>query len=169
MAVQVTKSPSPIFPSGRTTKIFLGGSIEMGKAIDWQTKISDTIKRIFKDSNEHYIEVINPRRDDWDSSWKQVPQRGTQFDDQVMWEQMGQDCASVKVYYFAKDTISPITLLELGKYGSSSDTIVYVDPNYERRGNVIIHCRQYGIEWCEDEHLWTQKVVGALKRHSKSG
>ena len=45
-------------------KIFLAGSIDMGKAEDWQTRVADLLK------NKSVI-LFNPRRDDWDSSWEQ--------------------------------------------------------------------------------------------------
>ena len=54
---------SPLSPE--SISVFLAGSIEMGKAEDWQ---SETIKAL---SDLENIEVFNPRRDDWDSSWKQ--------------------------------------------------------------------------------------------------
>ncbi len=47
------------------TIVFLGGSIEMGKAIDWQTEYANRLK------NVDNLTVLNPRRDDWDSSWIQ--------------------------------------------------------------------------------------------------
>jgi len=39
--------------------IFLAGSIEMGKAEDWQKKVESLLK------NENIV-IFNPRRDDWD-------------------------------------------------------------------------------------------------------
>lgn len=41
--------------------IFLAGSIEMGKAENWQKRIVDEL------SDKGYT-FFNPRRDDWDSS-----------------------------------------------------------------------------------------------------
>jgi hypothetical protein len=41
--------------------IFLAGSIEMGKAIDWQTSITKTLIKEFEN-----IYIVNPRRKDWD-------------------------------------------------------------------------------------------------------
>lgn len=44
--------------------IFLAGSIEMGSAELWQ----DVVKDALADTD---CVLLNPRRDDWDSSWKQ--------------------------------------------------------------------------------------------------
>ena len=44
--------------------IFLAGTIDMGNSIDWQT---ETIKRLA----DRDVNVFNPRRDGWDSSWVQ--------------------------------------------------------------------------------------------------
>jgi len=53
--------------------LFMGGSIDMGEAEDWQTRLEKDLD-IFDD-----LILLNPRRDDWDSSWVQDPTSGTQF------------------------------------------------------------------------------------------
>lgn len=126
-------------------RLFLGGSIEMGRAENWQEK---TVALLDKNGYNNLI-ILNPRRDDWDSSWGQSPIPGTKFFEQVQWELIAQEKSDIICYYFAKDTISPITLLELGLYGARKDKkiVVYVDDKYERRGNVIITCDMYNITW----------------------
>lgn len=46
--------------------VFLAGSIEMGKASDWQQKLIDDLSDLPDD-----LVLLNPRRKDWDSSWVQ--------------------------------------------------------------------------------------------------
>lgn len=118
----------------------------MGKAEMWQDRVIDQFKDV-------RVIFMNPRRDDWDSSWTQSPSYGTQFNQQVKWELEMQDLADIHVYYFAKDTMSPITLLELGVYGGRNpkSTVVYVDPEYARRANVIMTCTHLGIA-CTGEY-----------------
>lgn len=132
----------------RGTKLFLGGSIEMGKAEKWQEK---TVACLSKNNYNNLI-ILNPRRDDWDSSWDQSPIPGTKFYEQVQWELLAQEQSQIICYYFAKETLSPITLLELGLFGLRKDKkiIVYVDQNYLRRGNVIMTCDMYNINWCSN-------------------
>ena len=125
-------------------KIFLGGSIEMGKAIDWQKRLT---QELIDNSNED-LDILNPRRDDWDSSWSQDPYESEKFIEQVNWEMNAQELSDLCIYYFAKDTMSPITLLELGKYHDKA--LVYVDLKYQRHGNVVLFCKKYGIPYFED-------------------
>jgi hypothetical protein len=47
-------------------KVFLAGSIEMGKAENWQSKLTNYIESLGKD-----IVIYNPRRDDWNPCWEQ--------------------------------------------------------------------------------------------------
>lgn len=42
--------------------IFMAGSIEDNKAIDWQAQLANAL------INEDVI-LFNPRRDEWDSTW----------------------------------------------------------------------------------------------------
>ena len=100
---KVIKAPESI--KGVTNGVFLAGSIEMGKAIDWQTEITNKCKR-------EDITIFNPRRDDWDSSWKQTI-KNKQFREQVEWEINALDQAEKIVIYFDPKTKSPITLMEL--------------------------------------------------------
>ena len=132
------KAPNPLIQDD-TKKIFLGGSIEMGKAEKWQDKLIQLFSRVSG------VTFWNPRRDDWDASWVQDPTPGTQFHEQVSWELNAQEEADAIVYYFAPDTMSPITLLELGVYSNSGKVIVCCPDGYERKGNVIITCKHIGV------------------------
>lgn len=113
----------------------------MGKAEDWQTRLAG----YFNDSR---VTFWNPRRDDWDSSWVQDPSEGTQFHEQVAWELAAQDDADFIVYYFDPDTQAPITLLELGSYGTKNpkNVIVCCPEGYFRKGNVVMFCNHHGVK-----------------------
>lgn len=120
--------------------LFLAGSIEMGKAEPWQAKIVDALKDV-KD-----LFIFNPRRDNWDPSWKQET-TNYEFVRQVKWEREGLEQAGITVFYFDPETISPITLLELGRYGPDANSCcVCCPPEYFRRGNVEIFCEDNNIE-----------------------
>ena len=121
--------------------LFLGGSIEMGKAEDWQTSLSKTLEDV-------PVVILNPRRDDWDSSWEQ-DFKNPQFREQVEWELAAQEYADLRVYYFSPGTQSPITLLELGAF-KDKECIVCCPEGYWRKGNVDILCKRYGIPMCRD-------------------
>ena len=124
--------------SDKSTKIFLAGSIEMGKAEDWQAMIPE----LFKDRND--LTFFNPRRDDWDSSWEQK-ESNPQFNYQVNWELDHLDKADIIFMYFSPETKSPISLLELGLYATSCKMMVCCPDNFYRKGNVDIVCALYDI------------------------
>ena len=117
--------------------IFLAGSIEMGKAINWQDKIVEALK------DEKDLVILNPRRDNWDSSWKQTIDNPN-FVEQVDWELEGIGDADLVVFYFDPETISPITLMELGTC-KNKKAVVCCPDGYFRKGNVDIFCKKYRI------------------------
>lgn len=123
------------------TTIFLAGSIEMGKAERWQDRL---IKAL--DYRDNLI-FFNPRRADWDNSWKQDPTPGTQFHEQVTWELDHIQSADIAVFYFDPETQSPITLLELGVAISDTwqQTIVCCPDGYFRKGNVVLTCARFNV------------------------
>lgn len=122
--------------------MFLGGSIEMGTAENWQ----DRLAKEFSEYSDELV-ILNPRRIDWDSSWTQDPTPGTQFHEQVSWELSSQEDADICVYYFDPKTTSPITLMELGAFGRYADSYVVVccPPDYFRYGNVAVFCDKYEL------------------------
>lgn len=127
-----------IKPPFRKVSIFLAGSIEMGVAEDWQSKIEEELK-------DYNITIYNPRRDSWDSSWEQSI-HNPQFREQVEWELDHLDKADIIVMYFDENTKSPISLLELGLYASSGKLIVYCPDGFWRKGNVDIVANRYDIK-----------------------
>ena len=135
--MKVYKAPEKYELSIADKAIFLAGSIEMGKAEDWQSKVIKALE------NTDYI-ILNPRRDDWDSSWKQDISN-PQFYEQVTWELEALDMADVIIMHFVPDTMSPISLLELGLHANSGKLLVSCPEGFWRRGNVEIVCETYGI------------------------
>lgn len=137
MTVQVIKATEPLTKIENSYTLFLGGSIEMGAAENWQDRLT-------KDLQDSNLTILNPRRDDWDSSWVQDPTPGTQFETQVSWELEAQEIATICAYYFADGTKSPITLLELGLFVDNIP-VVHCTPKFWRYGNVKVTCDRYGI------------------------
>lgn len=129
------KAPSP---PGLQVRIFLAGSIEMGLAEQWQERVVKAM------SGASDLVILNPRRDDWDSSWEQRADN-PQFSEQVSWELDMLDAADIVVMYLAADTRSPISLLELGLCARSGKLKVCCPEGFWRRGNVEVVCRRYQI------------------------
>ena len=117
--------------------IFLAGSIEMGNAEEWQ----EVIIKTFADSE---VVFLNPRRKDWDSSWKQSKD-DPKFSEQVNWELDGLSECDLVVVYFDPKTQSPITMMELGIFGPIKHTVVYCPDGFWRKGNIDIVCERFGI------------------------
>jgi hypothetical protein len=122
--------------------VFLAGSIEMGKAEEWQQKFLGKVS----DFPNNWV-FLNPRRKDWDSSWEQ-PITNPNFFQQVDWELTLLEKADYKIFYFADNTISPVTLMELGHYGGYNSYVI-CGKNYLRRGNVEIFCYRNNISMYE--------------------
>jgi len=122
--------------------LFLSGSIEQGKAENWQERLTEHLKDLD-------IVVYNPRRDDWDATWEQRIDFD-RFREQVEWELYHIEIADVVAVYFEPTTKSPITLLELGILSQQkpSSTIVFCPEGFWRKGNVDIVCRRYKITNC---------------------
>jgi len=118
-------------------KIFLAGSIEMGKAENWQPMMEEALGA--------NTLIMNPRRDDWDSSWEQKKEN-QKFNDQVTWELFHLEKADWIVMYFAPGTISPISLLEFGLHAKSGKLLVCCPEGFQRKGNVDIVCERYKIQ-----------------------
>ena len=130
------KAPNQINHKEHT--IFLAGSIEMGVAENWQDKVVKLLK------NTGWT-ILNPRRDDWDSSWKQSIDN-EQFKEQVEWELDAQERADMILMYFDPKTKSPISLLELGLFIRSEGIIVVCPDGFWRKGNVDIVCKRYRVK-----------------------
>ena len=144
--IKPPKSKRPKYPT-----LFLAGSIEMGKAKDWQQEIQNALKN-------HAVSIFNPRRDDWDSSWEQSIHHA-QFRGQVEWELYHLEAARYKVFYFDPETKAPITLLELGLMADKVGTMVCCPAGYWRKGNVDIVCNKHGIP----TYTNLEQLIGILK------
>jgi hypothetical protein len=140
--------------------VFLAGSVDMGYAENWQQPLTDTLVS----DTDCYI--LNPRRDDWDSSWEQN-KNNAQFYEQVTWELDGLERANVVALYFSEKSKAPISLLELGLHANNdygdSKVIAYCHENFYRKGNVDVVCQRYGISMFEDVDAWVVGIKNKLR------
>lgn len=163
--IQISKPPEtlPVDKTGQMIKIFLAGSIEMGKAVDWQTRLTNDLSKT--DFNLH---VLNPRRDDWDSSWEQSIDNA-QFREQVEWELTGLELSDIVALYFDGDTKSPISLLELGLHVRGEKTIIYCPDEFWRKGNVDVTATFYGVPVYTDYKSWLTAILKKCLKETKRG
>lgn len=115
--------------------IFLAGTTT---APDWREPLITSLSHA-------PITIINPLRQDWDSSWIEDEAMGP-FREQVQWELDMQEKADLMVIYFGPNTDAPVSLLELGLCARSGKALVVCDPGYRKRGNVQIICGRYGVQ-----------------------
>lgn len=132
----------PIYPPLYERSLFLAGSIEMGDAQDWQDVVARELEDVIGI-------ILNPRRDEWDSSWEQSIDN-PKFREQVEWELTMMEKATYIAMYFDPNTKSAISLLELGVHAHSKKLIVACPDGFWRKGNVDIVCQRYGIPQVPD-------------------
>lgn len=135
--------PANITERTRTKpSVFLAGTIDMGdeRFKTWQSDFALQLKEKYH--------IFNPRRIDWDSTWKQDFEN-PQFFQQVMWELNALTQSDVIIINFLPGSKSPISLLELGKYGGNDQqrhkVYVLCPYGYEKKGNVDVFCHVHGI------------------------
>ncbi len=150
---QILKPPTPLSFDRTMPSVFLAGSIEMGEADDWQRDF----ERGLEDTQ---AVILNPRRDDWDASWKQSASDAN-LRAQVTWELDAQEAATCIAMYFDPKTKAPITLLELGLFARSDKVIVCCPDGYWRKGNVEIVCARYRVPMVQTR---TELLAGVRQR-----
>lgn len=137
----------PVFrykPTGLVKpSLFLAGSIEMGLAFDWQAKVCEQLDKAMSI-------IFNPRREGWDTSWKQSIDEPN-FNAQVTWEMQMIEQADLVMIYLDPETKSPITLAELGLVAAMKPSQVHLccPEGFWRKGNVDMICERYGIRTYE--------------------
>ncbi|MFV0625359.1 nucleoside 2-deoxyribosyltransferase domain-containing protein [Sphingomonas sp. ac-8] len=135
---QLITSPAPLPQDHSRPRIFLAGSIDMGKASDWQAEFVAALADLD-------VTILNPRRADWNPAWK--PEAGNpQFREQVEWELRALEAADVIVLYLAPGTQSPVSLLEMGLHARSGKLVLLCPPGFWRKGNVDITAELYGVQ-----------------------
>jgi len=131
--MEVYKAPEKYPNDGKFT-IFLGGSIEQGKA--WGDYLTSKLS-----SYNFDIRILNPRRDDYDAGQKQTIDN-PYFKEQVTWELDGLDRSDLIVMFLQEDTLSPISMMEIGLYINTLDwnkqMIICCPPKFWRRGNIEV-------------------------------
>lgn len=109
--------------TGRDHQLFLAGGIT--NCSDWQSEMIGLL--------EDFDGVIfNPRRRQW-------PRDSESLSEQIHWEQTHLDRSHLRLFWFAQETVCPITLFELGNaLGKSQSIVIGADPNYCRREDLKI-------------------------------
>lgn len=134
--------------------IFLAGTIDMGNSIDWQKEVINGLK-------DYDVELYNPRRESWDSSWEQTIEN-EQFKHQVDWELTHLEKCDLVVMFLAPNSMSPISLLELGLF--KEKIIICCPDGFYRKGNVDVVADRYNIPVFEDFDSFLIEIKCQLDR-----
>jgi len=124
----IIEAPNEVYSidNHKNAKIFLAGGISGCE--DWQSYIISELKDIPD------ITIYNPRR-------KNFPINDTgEAEAQISWEFNHLRDADMIIFWFAKGSLNPIVLYELGMHGNSRDTaiMIVIDPEYLRKQDVMI-------------------------------
>lgn len=141
--MELIHAPEDYSPTLTQPVVFLAGSIEMGKADDWQADLAEKFKHLD-------VTLLNPRRPDWDDSWEQTIEND-QFRTQVEWELDGMKTSDIIFMYLDPKTKSPISLMELGLHAPTNKRMIVCCPDgFWRKGNVDIVCKRHGVIMSDD-------------------
>mgnify|MGYP003402187694 FL=1 len=138
MTVTVHTPPTHVDWSKVGHSVFLAGSIENGAAPDWQSEMIELLQRLVPAHGD--LTVFNPRRGDWNPKASQA-----ELEAQILWELEALERADHIVMFYAANTVSPITLLEMGLHVGSRKLTVCCPSGFFRRTNVDIVCKRYGV------------------------
>jgi hypothetical protein len=145
--------------------IFLAGSIEMGKAEDWQSKVIDKLLN-------YDCTIFSPRRDNWDSSWEQSADN-PKLNEQIKWELEQLSLADIILMHFDPNTKSPITLLEFGLYAKyegdpfKHKLIVNCPDGFWRKANIIVTANEYNVILASSLDDLIEKGIERIKGFEK--
>ena len=154
-------SPQPLPIDDNRPRVFLGGSIDMGGAPDWQAAMTAALA-------DMDVVILNPRRPDWNPNWRPEADE-PEFRRQVEWELAALETADVIVMYFAPGTQSPISLLEMGLHARGGKLIVLAPEGFWRKGNVDITAQAYGVKQVQSLPELTAAVREALSEAAAKG
>lgn len=153
---EMVVAPNAI-PDDARPRLFLGGSIGMGTAPDWQAELAAALADL-------PVILLNPRRPDWNPDWRPEADE-PEFRRQVEWELAALERADIIVMYFVPDTQAPISLLEMGLHARSGKMIVLAPAGFWRKGNVDITAAFYGVRQVDSFEALVEAARAAVKEH----
>ena len=114
-------------------RVFLAGGIT--GCSNWQEKVINELLHLSDYYNLENVTIFNPRRNDFD-----VTDKDAEIE-QIKWEHAWLTrCDIFSCFFEASESLQPITLYELGRYGKSKnfDPVITVQKGYLRERDVLI-------------------------------
>jgi hypothetical protein len=159
--MRVITAPDPVpMRDALGTEVFLAGSIEQGKARDWQPEVCAALVPF-------NALVFNPRRLVWDPTWDQDVSN-TELVTQVNWELDLIDRAEIVFFYFQAGTLSPISFLEFGMQvrNRRKDIVVVCEAGFWRQANIQITAARNNVPVALTLEEGIEKLVKLVKQRS---
>lgn len=123
---KIIEAPNKYSPKDNEVSVFLAGGIT--DCPDWQAELIELLKDVPD------LVMYNPRR-------KNFPiEDPNAAKEQITWEHDYLMEVDNLIFWFAKGSLNPIVLYELGRYGNSSDRNLFIgmDKEYKRHQDVLI-------------------------------
>lgn len=150
---QVIRAPARPQQTHRLS-IFLGGTASDTGEPDWR----DTLNKGLADQA---VAIFDPKRDDWDSTWRE-DFSDTRWADQIQWELDMQDTADIIVVLFHGVTAAPISLAEMGMAARTGKLIACALDGYCKKGYVEAVCRKFKAPFVRSEDELRRVVMERL-------
>lgn len=127
----IIEAPNEVYSleNSNNIKLFLAGGIT--GCSNWQKYVIDELSDISD------LTIYNPRRKNFPiNDFKATEQ-------QITWEFEHLRDSNLIFFWFARGSLNPIVLYELGMWANSTETpvIIGIDPEYERKQDVIIQTK----------------------------
>lgn len=140
-----TMSPSKVITAPSRQPINSPAVILLGSITtpSWRTALCISLQDL-------PITILDPSRDDWDSSWIESPSFEP-FREQVEWELEHARAATIVAIYFDPKTQAPVSLMELGMWGTikGENVVVCCPEGFWKRGYVQMVSKSLGVKFCE--------------------
>lgn len=134
--------------------IFLAGTTTATGEADWREQISYTLA-------DQPVTIFNPKRDDWDSSWRE-DSSDARWVEQIQWELDMQSQADIIVVLFHGITAAPISLAEMGMASQTGKLIACALDGYSKQGYVEAVCKKFDASFITTEEQLKREVVARL-------
>lgn len=129
--MRVVTAPNLAESISHNWKVFLAGGIT--GCSNWQEKVISELLNLSEYYNLANVVIYNPRRDDFD-----VTDKNAEID-QIRWEHNQlMRCDIFSCFFEASESLQPITLYELGKWGLKKPSVITVQQGYLRERDVLI-------------------------------
>ncbi|KAH7129931.1 hypothetical protein B0J13DRAFT_563553 [Dactylonectria estremocensis] len=156
---QIVRAPARPHQTHRLS-IFLAGTTSATGEPDWRDELSKSLA-------DQPVTIFNPKRDDWDSTWRE-DFSDKRWADQIQWELDMQDAASVIVVLFHRATAAPVSLAEMGMASRTGKLVACALDGYYKRGYVEAVCRKYKAPFVSTEDE-LRRVVKERLRELRDG